>query len=993
MTTKKNKSILTLIFMITNLYMWSQTENTRPNIILIFADDLGYTDVGFNRPTAFPEEYGIIPTPELDALANNGMIAKNAHVAHPFCGPSRAALLTGVYPHRICAQYNLPNSVEDTNGISTNEKFFSKVLQENNYNTAAIGKWHLGVSDNFIPNTRGFDYFFGMLGGGHQYFESDYEAQYYNSINNGNPVTNEYRVPLLRNQNYVDRTEFDNDKYLTNILTEEAVNYINTNAANTDPFFMYLAYNAPHTPLQAPADKIAMFDAANGNGSPGSTFSSVVAASPDILNARIPNNWTGTEAEFRASLVEDRLTYATMVSIMDEGIGLVKDALEANNILDNTLIVFMSDNGGKLRQAGAVNYPLTQGKGSVDEGGHRVPMFFHWPNEISTGQTYDHLVSSIDLYPSFLELAGAAVPSGKLLEGKALLNDIVANQDARSGESIYVMRPQNGFHNAAIMNGDYKITKKGNGSSTEDWKLYNIATDLAESTDIRSSLPNAETIVENMLTQAVAWVSDFQNVDPCWFDHNRPHPHQALWNNGSLPRYDALFGMPLISSTDEINIKGTTNSVEGQTNGLFTVSLPTGINANEDILVGYSVGGTATTDGSDYMSLSGTVTILEGTNSVDIAIISSDDGIPEEMETVIIEITNVSTGTFNSTPAEITISDVTIPTSLTAGDIAIVGYKADEGNIGELAFIILKDITPGTSISFSNRSWKSDGSFNIAGNGNPFGIDDVFSWTAASAHSIGTVFKLGRDGIVTSVINNAETPVGNTTQTFGTDGDWDLSPVGDSVLIYAGDSSTHPDDNSNLWITGLNTNGIENTNIQSAGWAVGGGNAYCELPVALIGYDIDVSGGDVANPYDQNFGVYVGNSDGNIAVLRNSINDFTNWNSNETNPYNLWKNDNTVAGNTGDIILNQQTLSFDEQEQNDLNIFPNPSQGSINFNFKNTVTDLEITILTLTGKAIKKIKGTNINKRQIDISPFAKGIYLMRISADNQVLIKKVIKI
>ena len=286
-------SFIKLLIVVTPLIGFSQTQGTRPNIVLIFADDLGYTDVGFNRPANFPPEYGVIPTPELDALAANGVIAENAHVAHPFCGPSRAALLTGVYPHRVCAQYNLENSVNNPLGVTTSEKFFSKVLQENSYNTAAIGKWHVGVANEFTPNNRGFDYFFGMLGGGHQYYESDYEAQYYNSVTNGNPVTNEYRVPLLRNNTYVTASEFGNTEYLTDILTEEAVNYINTNAADPDPFFLYLAYNAPHTPLQAPQAKIDQFLIDNPN------FETLVASSPDILNANIPSSWTGTDAEYR----------------------------------------------------------------------------------------------------------------------------------------------------------------------------------------------------------------------------------------------------------------------------------------------------------------------------------------------------------------------------------------------------------------------------------------------------------------------------------------------------------------------------------------------------------------------------------------------------------------------------------------------------------------------------------------------------------------------
>ena len=991
---KKSYFNIYLVFLTLSLQLCvnAQTEGTKPNIILIFADDLGYTDVGFNRDDAsYPDAYGEIPTPKIDALAANGVIAKNAHVAHPFCGPSRAALLTGVYPHRVCAQYNLPNDLNASEGVSTNEKFFSKVLQENSYNTAAIGKWHLGVDTQFKPNNRGFDYFFGMLGGGHNYFESSYEAQW---INNGGTTTNEYQVPLVRNNDYVIPSEFDNDEYLTDILTEEAVNYINTNAADTDPFFMYLAYNAPHTPLQAPANKIAAFDAANGNGTAGSTFSTVVATSPDILNANIPAAWTGTDQEYRDSLVEDRLIYATMVSIMDEGVGLVTDALVTNGILDNTLIIFMSDNGGKLRQAGAVNYPLTAGKGSVDEGGHRVPMLFHWPDQFSAGQSYDHLVTSLDLYPSFLELAGAPVPTGKLLEGKSVMNQIITNQDARPSESIYVMRPQSGFHNGAIMNGDYKISKKGSNNTAAGFKLYNIISDPGETTDIRSTEPNAETIVDDMLTQGVAWVSEFQDVGPCWFDHDNPHPHEALWNSGALPNYDGFFGMPLIQETDLINIIGVTDAVEGQTDGVFTVSLPSGISAEEDIELTYTVSGTAATNGDDYTILTGITTILEGTNSIDITIVAVEDGLTEISETVIIELVSTTVGSIDTTPAQINISDVSVPTTLTAGDIAIVGYKAAAQNVAELAFIILKDIDAGTSISMSNRSWKDDGSFNTGSGGSPYAIDDVYSWTSTSTHSAGTVFKLDNDGTVTIVISGVETPVGNTVQTFGTDGDWDLSPAGDSVLIYSGNSNTHPDDNSNLWLTGLNTNGVENTNIQAAGWAIGGGNAYCELPDALVGFDIDVTGGNVAlNLWDLNHGVYIGNATGDAATIRTSINDYTNWNLNESSAYNLWKSDFTVGGNVGDIFLGGFTLSITNLLIEDLKIYPNPSKGVLNINFTQTYNNIEIEFLSILGKSVKKLTVNNLNNLSTDLSNFASGIYFISIKADENRFIKKIIKI
>ncbi|MCG9793739.1 sulfatase-like hydrolase/transferase [Flavobacterium algicola] len=166
----------------------NQTKASKPNVIVILADDLGYADVGFNRATntdVFPADRGIIPTPNIDALANNGIICKNAHVAHPFCGPSRAALLTGVYPHRIGAQYNLPNDITSTLGIPTNETFFPQLIQKDGsgnklYNTAAFGKWHLGfVEGSYQPLDRGFDHFFGFLGGGKNYTREAYDKIWY----------------------------------------------------------------------------------------------------------------------------------------------------------------------------------------------------------------------------------------------------------------------------------------------------------------------------------------------------------------------------------------------------------------------------------------------------------------------------------------------------------------------------------------------------------------------------------------------------------------------------------------------------------------------------------------------------------------------------------------------------------------------------------------------------------------------------------------------
>ena len=557
------------------------------------------------------------------------------------------------------------------------------------------------------------------------------------------------------------------------------------------------------------------------------------------------------------------------------------------------------------------------------------------------------------------------------------------------------MRPQSGFHNGAIMRGDYKISKKGNNNTTAGFNLYNIITDPGETTDIRATEPNGEQLVNDMITEGVVWVSEFQDVTPCWFDNDNGgngHPHSFLWNDGTLPNYNGFFGMPLIQQADLIKITGVNGAVEGITNGLFTVSLPTGINADQDIEVMYSVSGEAATDGSDYTSLTGVLTILEGTNSTDIIVIASEDGLAEISETVIIELTSTSIGLINTTPAEINISDVTVPSTLTAGDVAIVGYKAASGNIGELAFVMLKDISEGTSLSFSNRGWHSDGSFNIGGGGSAFGIDDVFSWTSSETYVAGTILKLGRNGKVSTVIAGVETEVGNTVQTFGTDGDWDLSPAGDSVLIYQGDTATHPADGNSAWITGLNTNGIAT----AAGWAVGGGNAYCELPTPLASLNIDVTGGDYTlNLSDMDYGTYIGNATGNVATIRASINNYQNWALSESNVYFLWNSNDTVEGNDGNIILEQITLSANHFDNSDfsIKIFPNPTTDYINLNSKQHFNKIEIELLTISGKSIKKVSSSSNKMPRINTSNLNSGMYFLRIKADNNLTIKKVIKL
>lgn len=984
---------------------FSQTQGTRPNIIVILADDLGYGDVGFNRDASFPADLGVIPTPSLDNLASNGVICSNSHVAHPFCGPSRVGLLTGMMPHRIGAQYNLPNDINTTYGIPTNETYFSNLLQDSGYNTAAFGKWHLGFTEgSYQPLDRGFDYFFGFLGGGKNYFESYYEDNFYDG---GATITNEYQDPLWRDRAYVDETEFSdapNEDYLTDILTDEAIAYALANAPSADPYFIYLSYNAPHTPLQAPDDERAQFLADNPN------FYNLVRNSAYMYNANQVSDAKMEQAvrddigdaafdalsqaeqdaailAAREAQIEEftqaRITYATMVSNMDTNIGRLIDELD-NDVAEfnNTVIIFLSDNGGYTYSKGAINYPLDALKGSVKEGGHKVPMFVHWPNQITSSATYDRQLSSLDLYPTLVSLAGGTIPAGKTLDGVDFMDELIAGTDPRADESLLIMRPYLGFHNGGMSMGQWKIVKTGGNGA---WRLYNILTDPGETTDLRSTEPNAEAIIQEFMNQGIALVEPFKDVKPAWYDNDGTgglgHPHSFLWDDGTLPSYDQLFESSLLlleGEIDKISITGTTDAVEGETNGVFTVSLPEGVLAEEDIDVTYTVSGNAT-EGTDYATLSGTVTISNGGNSAEITIVADQDGLDEVSETVTIQLDDTTVGNVDTTSADITIFDVIVPTELTAGDVAIVGWKAGTGS-AQLAFMLLKDITAVTKLSISTRSWSNSGWIG------DYSIDDVWTWTAGASFAEGDIFKLDSDGTVKQVFGDVEVVVGSTSHDHtgkiaeSSDGDLDIATGGEGILIYQVDPFALPTDpNSSNWITGLNTNG---------GWGTGGGNTFCALPTALTDGVNAVSVGT-----DQDNGVYNGPLIGTASALRASINNSTNWLSNETTSYNLWSYDETVGSVSGEIGTSG-TLSISNIElDRNVTIYPNPFSSEISLDFDKAIQILDIELFTITGQSVKQLNLNNVQSKTVDLSNLASGMYILRIIADENMIMQNVIKL
>lgn len=466
-----------------NVAQKSQTEKQqtdKPNILVILCDDLGYNDVGFNGSKD-------IITPNIDKLAASGTVMTSAYVAHPFCGPSRSGFITGRYPQVTGTPYNLSDeNTEQPFGISVSETFLSTTMKDAGYYTGAIGKWHLGFAPEQHPNKRGFDNFYGFLGGGHKYFPEEYNKAFVNQIAQGKKREdmNVYLTPLEHNGKDVDEKE-----YLTDAFSRETVNMINDAAGKKQPFFLYLAYNAPHAPMEATKEDLKVFENITDN---------------------------------------KRRTYAAMVYAVDRGVGKIVQALKDNGQFENTLIVFMSDNGAEPNHGG-LNAPLRGVKGDTWEGGFRVPMLMHWPAKIAAGKHYDYPVSALDLYPTFADMANAPLAKGKKLDGKNILKDVIAGSDVRKNDMIYTVRYRAGFCDIGGRLGDWKVTRMGN----KPWQLFNIKEDIGEAKDVSKQFPER---VKSMVADIEKWSRS--HITPLWFYTEKD---EEMWNDGRLPGYKKAF--------------------------------------------------------------------------------------------------------------------------------------------------------------------------------------------------------------------------------------------------------------------------------------------------------------------------------------------------------------------------------------------------------------------------------------------------------------------
>ena len=397
-----------------------EVRDGRPNFVVILVDDLGFGDVGFQGATE-------IRTPNIDRIAKEGTVFSNGYVTSPICTPSRGGLLTGRYPARFGLDVNLAYAPFDPHlGLPVEEVTVAKRLQDAGYRTGLVGKWQLGAAPNFLPRERGFGYFFGFLGGGHDYWGENYDA--------GNP-SREYYTPLVDDGAAYQSRE---GEYLTDVLGDKAAGFIMERPG--EPFFLYLAYNAPHLPIQGP---------------------------PDLME--------------KYAWVEDetRREYLAMVDSLDQNVGKVLDALEEWGVRDDTVVFFLSDNGGAWEDADyADNGPLRGGKASVYEGGIRVPFAASWPGGWGMGAVYDPMVISLDLPATMLALAGVDVDVGGdgSMDG-VNLDPFLRGAAAGEPHKALFWRDWDGY---AVRAGDFKLLKRRNASP----ELFNLGDDIGESRNL-----------------------------------------------------------------------------------------------------------------------------------------------------------------------------------------------------------------------------------------------------------------------------------------------------------------------------------------------------------------------------------------------------------------------------------------------------------------------------------------------------------------------------
>ena len=410
-------------------------SDSNPNIIIILADDAGYSDFGFMGSDE-------IKTPNLDQLAFDGVTFNNAYVSASVCSPSRAGLLTGMYQQRFGHECNLDSDVN--NSFDPNQITIAEALKTEGYNTGLIGKWHLGDKTQNHPLKNGFDYFWGFISGARNYFYNPNE-EFRNSIRN---VVENYT-----------QTKFDG--YLTDVLGDKAIGFINKNHQLNNPFFLFLSFNAPHTPMHAKDDVLEKFKD------------------------------------------NPRQVYASMMWSMDEAIGNVVEALKENNQYDNTIIYFLSDNGAAMSND-ASPFPFKGWKGNQYEGGIKTPMIMTWKNKIKSNTQFDGFISALDIFKTSLEASSVNKEYMIKADGKNIMNFL--NDNNIKNENLFWRKDKM----ATVRSGDYKLIRLNDTSTV----LYNIKKNYFEDFDLKINKPQVH---DSLLKLLSSWESTL--IDPNWIEN------------------------------------------------------------------------------------------------------------------------------------------------------------------------------------------------------------------------------------------------------------------------------------------------------------------------------------------------------------------------------------------------------------------------------------------------------------------------------------------
>ncbi|MCA9146521.1 MAG: sulfatase [Planctomycetaceae bacterium] len=429
-------------------------KGEQPNIILLVADDLGYGELGCQGNDE-------IPTPHIDSIATNGTRFTQGYVTAPNCSPSRAGFLTGRIPTRFGYEFNPigARNEDPGTGLPSEETTLAELLHDQGYTTGLIGKWHLGGTADYHPHRHGFDEFFGFLHEGHYFVPPPYrhvttmlrrraipgggqgrwlsDRLIYSTHMGHDEPDYDANNPIIRSGQPVVESE-----YLTDAFTREAVDFIDRHADK--PFFLYLAYNAVHSPLQG----------------------------ADEYMQRFPH-------------LEDihRRIFAAMLANLDDSVGEVLDKIRDKQLEEKTLILFLSDNGGPTRELTSSNLPLRGEKGQMYEGGLRVPFMAQWKGQIPAGQVFDKPVVSVDIFATAAQLSGAKMP--KDVDGVDLMPYLTGQKSDAPHDTFYWRQGAK----TALRSGDWKLVNMNRNLSQPDWQLYHLGNDIGEKKDLAAVMP------------------------------------------------------------------------------------------------------------------------------------------------------------------------------------------------------------------------------------------------------------------------------------------------------------------------------------------------------------------------------------------------------------------------------------------------------------------------------------------------------------------------